>query len=269
MTQDEIAGIIAGKLTTNRESLKTMWEQSRPVPHFYLDDLLPAAWAKECFLALPDPNLLMLRDTPKEKKRVGVAFEKYHPLMKDALLAFQDDRVIAAVADITGIRNMGEDKSFYGSGISMMMEGDFLMPHLDNSHDGDGKRYRVINTLYYITPDWPEHRGGNLELWDMGMKEYVEIHSRFNRLVVMGTHTASLHSVNTIAFPGLRACVSNYYYSTTPLSEKPYVHKTTFFARPEDPLLKRLKFRAEGKVKNFLAKYIHNDAHKTKHRRDR
>jgi len=118
----------------------------------------------------------MLRDTEKERKRVGIALEDYNPLMKAILFAFQDSEVIKAVAEITGLQGLEADESLYGSGISMMLEGDFLMPHLDNSHDGDGNKYRVINTLYYISPDWPEDKGGNLELWDKTMHERLELH---------------------------------------------------------------------------------------------
>ena len=32
-----------------------------------------------------------------------------------------------------------------------MPQGNYLKPHLDNSHDRDRKRYRVLNLLYYVT----------------------------------------------------------------------------------------------------------------------
>jgi Rps23 Pro-64 3,4-dihydroxylase Tpa1-like proline 4-hydroxylase len=43
-----------------------------------------------------------------------------------------------------------------------MGKGDFLNPHLDNSHDGDQKNYRAINVLYYLSENWPanEASGG-------------------------------------------------------------------------------------------------------------
>jgi Rps23 Pro-64 3,4-dihydroxylase Tpa1-like proline 4-hydroxylase len=267
MTQDQLAGVIAEKLEQNKEVLKTSWKNATPVRHFYIDDLLPGKWSQACFEALPDSAALMLRDTAKERKRVGIALEQYHPLMSAILYAFQDERVINVIAEITGLSDLEADASLYGSGISMMLPGDFLMPHLDNSHDGDGKKYRVINTLFYITPGWPENKGGNLELWDKQMKQRTEIHSKFNRLVVMETNTESIHSVNRVAHDGMRACISNYYFSTEAAGHKKYVHKTTFYARPGDGLMKRFRFQAEGAAKNFLSKFLDNKTSRTKHRR--
>lgn len=249
------------------QELREYWNQSGPVRHFFIDGLLPQDWAKECFSSLPDPNKLMLRDTIKEHKHVGIDLDDYEPIVGDMLLAFHGDAVVKVVSEITGIKDLLADESLYGSGISMMLKNDFLLPHLDNSHDGDGNLYRVLNTLYYITPNWPENTGGNLELWDDSMKQHKEIHSRFNRLVVMETNTHSIHSVNKVTGPGTRACVSNYYFSAKPVEDHSYIHKTTFFARPEDSIVKKIRLSAEGKAKNFLSKFVSNKAAGTKHRR--
>ena len=79
-----------------------------------------------------------------------------------------------------------------------MAKGHFLNPHLDNSHDGEQKNYRVLNLLYYVSPDWKPEFGGNLELWDESVKKPVEIPSLFNRLVLMSTNDKSWHSVNEV-----------------------------------------------------------------------
>jgi Rps23 Pro-64 3,4-dihydroxylase Tpa1-like proline 4-hydroxylase len=188
--------------------------------------------------------------------------------MSAILFAFQAPEVIEAVTEITGLAGMQADASLYGSGISQMLEGDFLLPHLDNSHDGDGRLYRVLNLLYYVTPDWPENGGGNLELWDKSMKERLEIHARFNRLVLMETHTESVHSVSRVTMPGgMRACISNYYFSPQPANHKQHIHKTTFFARPEDSAVKKLQLGIEGGAKKILSRFLRNNTSKTKHRR--
>ena len=119
----------------------------------------------------------------------------------------------------------------------MMGENQFLNPHLDNSHDKDRNRWRVLNLLYYVTPDWKEEYGGNLELWPNGLKEKpVTIYSKFNRLVIMATHNNSLHSVSPVKFNGFRKCVSNYYFSDKPLQTTDTFHVTSFRARPNEKL---------------------------------
>jgi Rps23 Pro-64 3,4-dihydroxylase Tpa1-like proline 4-hydroxylase len=267
MTRQQLSAHIARQLQLHKDELRGYWRQSTPVRHFFFDNLLPEDWATSCFAALPDPDTLMLRASIKEHKHVGIDIDHYDPVVGDILFAFHDDAVVKIVSEITGIPNLLADGSLYGSGISMMLEGDFLLPHLDNSHDGDGNLYRVLNALYYITPDWPENNGGNLELWDGPMKQRKEIHSRFNRLVMMETNTHSVHSVNKIVSPGVRACISNYYFSAKPVEDHNYVHKTTFFARPEDGIIKKIRLTTEGKTKNFLSKFVSNKTTGTRHRR--
>lgn len=268
MDQQQLSAAIARKLRESKEELQAYWQQSAPVRHFYLDQLLPDEIALSVFHALPDPATLMLRDTLKERKRVGIHLENYAPEMSAILYAFQAPEVLAIVSEITGLNGLSADASLYGSGISMMLKDDFLLPHLDNSHDGDGKLYRVLNALYYVTPDWPENQGGNLELWDKPMKQRLELHSRFNRLVMMETHTDSVHSVNKVLYSGAaRACISNYYFSAEPANHQQHIHRTTFFARPEDSLVKKLTLNMEGTAKNFLSKFFNNKTSRTRHRR--
>jgi Rps23 Pro-64 3,4-dihydroxylase Tpa1-like proline 4-hydroxylase len=268
MDQRDLGKQIAERLRLNKDKLAAQWKAAVPVRHCYLDDLLPEDIARRIYSSLPAPHTLMLRESIKERKRVGIKVEEYAPEMAAILFAFQEEEVVDAVGNITGQEALSADASLYGSGISMMLEGDFLLPHLDNSHDGDGKLYRVLNLLYYVTPEWPESGGGNLELWDKSMKERKEVHARFNRLVLMETDTDSVHSVTKVEQSGgVRGCISNYYFSPVPSNHIEHIHKTTFFARPEDGLVKKLQLKAEGKAKNFLARFLSNDVKGTAHRR--
>lgn len=268
MNQQDLGRQIAEQLHQHKDELWAQWNSAEPVRHCYLDDLLPEEIARRIYASLPAPETLMLRESIKERKRVGIKVEDYAPEMAAILFAFQQQEVVDAVATITKQEQLTADASLYGSGISLMLEGDFLLPHLDNSHDGDGMLYRVLNLLYYVTPEWPADGGGNLELWDKGMNKRKEVHAKFNRLVLMETHTESVHSVTKVQQAGgMRACISNYYFSPIPSNHKEHVHKTTFFARPEDGVVKKLQLKAEGKAKNFLARYLKNDVKGTVHRR--
>jgi hypothetical protein len=132
---------------------------------------------------------------------------------------------------------MVPDTHLYAGGISLMAKDNFLNPHLDNSHDKERERYRVLNLLYYVTPDWSHEAGGNLELWDEGPKESQrEITSHFNRLALMATHEKSWHSVSQVMVDRSRCCVSNYYFSAKPLEDHDYFHVTSFRGRPEQPV---------------------------------
>jgi Rps23 Pro-64 3,4-dihydroxylase Tpa1-like proline 4-hydroxylase len=268
ITKEQIAGEIVKQLRLHKDELTQHWQQSGPVRHFYLDELLPAEWAMQFYKALPNPESLLERNSIKERKRVGIKLENYDELIGSILFAFQDQAVLDIVSEITGCNHLHADGSLYGSGVSVMIEDDFLLPHLDNSHDGDGEEYRVLNALYYISPGWQTENGGNLELWDESMTERKEITAAFNRLIMMETNTSSIHSVNKVLKPGgVRACISNYYFSQQPTSGKSYIHKTTFFARPEDGAFKKIRLFAEAAVKRLFSGLITNKVKSTKHRR--
>ncbi len=263
-----IARIVAARLEESLPGLQAQWAAAAPFGHAVLDDLLPPELAQELHSRLPDAGTLMLRQSEKERKRVGVALERYDPLMAEILYAFQEPAVVQAFNAITGRADLTPDPSLYGSGISEMLQGDFLLPHLDNSHDGDGSRYRVLNALYYITPGWPEDGGGALELWDEAMHTRKEIHARFNRLVLMETHRRSVHSVSEVKVKdGRRSCISNYYFSAVPAGGEGYIHRTTFFPRPEHGWAKKARLRLEAKLKNAAGRLIGNDRTRVRHRR--
>jgi Rps23 Pro-64 3,4-dihydroxylase Tpa1-like proline 4-hydroxylase len=155
------------------------------------------------------------------------------------------------VRQITGIEGLEADPELYAGGISLMGKGDFLNPHIDNSHDARRARYRRLNLLYYISPDWKLPNGGNLELWDERVLRPMVIESRFNRLVVMETNRTSWHSVNPIRVEQDRCCVSNYYFSTRSPESRPYYHVTSFLGRPD-----QVGLRAWGRVDNLIRQTV-------------
>lgn len=153
---------------------------------------------------------------------------------------------MSLIGAIAGLLDVEPDPLLYAGGVSAMGPGDFLNPHLDNSHNKDRARWRAFNLLYYVTPDWPEGAGGDLELWPDGIGgDRIAIHSRFNRLVVIATHGGAWHSVSPVSGGGVRLCVSNYYFTPTPLRASDRFHVTTFRGRPEQPLA-YLILRADG-----------------------
>jgi Rps23 Pro-64 3,4-dihydroxylase Tpa1-like proline 4-hydroxylase len=162
---------------------------------------------------------------------------RHDPCLEAIVYAFQEPEVVALIEAITGITPLLPDSHLYAGGISAMPQSCFLNPHVDNSHDKDRQHYRLLNLLYYTTPDWPEAAGGNLELWDSGLKVPPRtIWSKFNRLVAMITHQTSWHSVSPIRQPRLRTCVSNYYFGPHPVGQADYFHVTSFRGRPEQQI---------------------------------
>lgn len=200
-----------------------------------VDDLLPISLADEIYQAFPkNTNRWRQMKSTKEYKYTSKAFDEFPSILKDITFAFQQKSVVALIEDITGIKDQEPDAELYAGGLSMMMRGNFLRPHIDNSHDRNRRKYRTVNLLFYVSPNWSSENGGNLELWDENVVERIEIEAKFNRLVVMETNKLSWHSVNEIKSAASRCCVSNYYFSERSRYDHDYFHITKFAGRPEE-----------------------------------
>jgi len=235
MNRHSYSALIYDSLSKNKNALTQQYNASRnKIGYFFLDDLLPTDIAIEIYKAFPQPSAMVLKKSIREDKYVAAQMNLYNPLLEEIIYAFQDKNVVDLVSEICGLQDIVPDENLYAGGLSSMGNKQFLNPHLDNSHDKDRELWRVLNLLYYVTPDWPESYGGNLELWPDGLKEkQITIHSKFNRLAVMATHNGSLHSVSPVVYEGFRNCVSNYYFSPNPVHESDTFHVTSFRGRPE------------------------------------
>lgn len=242
MKRQDYSAIIYQNILDNKQTLKQQYESSKSgIGYFYLDNLLPEELALEICNAFPEAKDMVLKKSIREDKYVAAQMNLYNPLLEEIIYAFQNAKIVDLVAEICGLKGAIPDENLYAGGISMMGHKQFLNPHLDNSHDKDRKLWRILNLLYYVTPEWEEAYGGNLELWPDGLKNpQITIHSKFNRLAVMATHNRSLHSVSPVTYTGYRCCVSNYYFSHNPVHDDDTFHVTSFRGRPENKLTDKI-----------------------------
>lgn len=255
--RDRLVQIIVERLRRDAEKIRKDFHQAKGVQTRYaaVDDILPPEVGREIYESYPDVEAMRLLSTFREKKYTSKALDKMKPLIADAIFAFQAPEVIREVESITGMKDLVGDPHLYAGGISAMVKGHFLNPHIDNSHDSEQKFYRALNLLYYTTPDWSQEWGGNLELWDTKVKQRVEIPSVFNRLVIMETNSLSWHSVNEVRAEGMRCCVSNYYFTPHPPGGEEHFHVTFFQGRPEQKV-RRLITYADSSLRMLLRKVV-------------
>lgn len=238
MNRVEIADLIFTKLNNNKEVLKSQFLKTKNnIGYFLIDDLLPEALAVEIYNKFPSTKEAVKRKNIREFKFTAYQMDKYDMLLEEVIYAFQDKKIIEIVSDICELEAVFGDESLYAGGLSLMEKDNFLNPHLDNSHDKDRKRWRVLNLLFYVTPNWQLENGGNLEIWPHGLEnKQTTIESKFNRLVVMATHQNSWHSVSKVLTEDVRCCVSNYYFSKHPFFPSDDFHITTFRGRSSEKL---------------------------------
>ena len=237
INRTEIANYIVQKLERLTDQKKNEFHQTGRINSFIVDDILPESIALQIYHAFPNTEKMKLKSSLREHKYIAAQMNLYDSILEEATYAFQDSRILTKLSEITGIKEMYADEYLYAGGISLMDKECFLNPHIDNSHDKDRKNYRVLNLLYYVTPDWKLEYGGNLELWDRGLKQKPRtVVSKFNRLVMMMTYKSSYHSVSKVVHDGKRCCLSNYYFSPTSVEGNDYFHITSFRGRPEQKL---------------------------------
>lgn len=269
MNRDDIADLIVKRLTTEADRLKSQWNSSGRIHHCFVDDLLPPDLALRIRAAYPPADGMKTRRSLRELKHVAAQMDQYDPLLEEALYAFQDPRIVELVGSITSLRELEPDHLLYAGGISLMSQGHFLNPHIDNSHDKSRERYRVLNLLYYVSPDWNLASGGNLELWPDGVEgPQITVESRFNRLALMITNKDSWHSVSPVKASQQRCCVSNYYFSKHPAEPEAYFHVTSFRGRPEQPL-RDLVLRADASLRMKVRALFPKGIITTKHYYDK
>ncbi|MEJ6791813.1 MAG: 2OG-Fe(II) oxygenase [Lacinutrix sp.] len=234
MNSKQVSDLIFKRILENKIDLNLKFlNSSSNIGYFYIDNILPEELAKKCFSVFPDKSKMRKLKSLKEYKHVSAQMDKHHPFLEEVIYAFQNEKIVKLIGEICNIPTLYPDDSLYAGGLSLMAKDNFLNPHLDNSHDSDRQRWRVLNLLYYVTPNWDKDNGGHLQLWPNGPKNKpLEIESKFNRLIVMATHSSSWHSVNKVTVDNNRCCISNYYFSDNALRETDKFHVTKFRGRP-------------------------------------
>lgn len=272
MTIQEIADLIFLRIQENKAELKKTYQATKnDIGYFFVDELLPEDLALGCYNAFPDSNQMRQLKSIREYKHVSAQMDKHSELLEKVIYAFQDEKILQIMADICEIESLEADPNLYAGGISLMKKDNFLNPHLDNSHDAVRKRWRVLNLLYYVSPDWKSNFGGHLELWPNGPKSNpIVIESKFNRLVVMATHATSWHSVNKVEVDYRRCCISNYFFSKNPLKETDKFHVTKFRGRPNQfftNIILDLDSALRMTIRKFFKKGIRENPHVYKNKK--
>ena len=243
MEKRELVALILKKLDDERETILEQWNNptGTSTRHFILDGLLPPDVAEAAYMAFPrDGHGFFSKESFREKKRTSASLSEYPAILGEITYALQDGAVVRKVGELCGFDGLEPDPQLYAGGLSMMFRDDYLNPHIDNSHDGQRNRYRRLNLLYYVSPDWALQNGGNFELWDEARTTPKTIVSQRNRFVVMETNKTSWHSVSRVVVDHPRCCISNYYFSQQSPDQTDYFHVTSFDGRPDEPVKRAL-----------------------------
>ena len=247
---------IISKLNIAKDDILNQWNNPKDTNtrHFIIDNMLSEKNCSLIYSALSNKlDKFDQRKTLHERKKTSSNLNNYPEIVSDIIRAFQDKIVISRIENILDLKGLEKDPTLYAGGLSAMFKGDFLDPHIDNSHDGNRKKYRRLNLLYYVSPDWKIENGANFELWNKNVNVPKTIVSKFNRLVVMETNKNSWHSVSKSLVDTPRICISVYFFSQNSPTNKDYFHVTSFRGRPNQKI-KDVYSLVDNRLRNIFSK---------------
>lgn len=233
----------AARWRSRETELRARWEASAPFKHLVVDDFLRETDAALLSETFPSPEHSVWLDW---RKRSAAQYGKQGPgdsrrfrwldwRFRHALLEFNSDDFLALLEAATGIRGLIPDPYFTGGGMHQILAGGILDIHTDFNHYRRLNLFRRLNVLLYLTEDWREGYGGELELWNeaprRGGQCFERIPPTYNRLVVFHTDKTSFHGhPNEWRAPDgvYRRSIALYYYTAVPLPGHRYDEKTDF-----------------------------------------
>lgn len=249
-----IAAAMADRLEAEADQLREAFgsDQAVGLRYCWIDNFLPDDIMLAAFSLLPALASMVRLQNLKERKFVTAELDALAEPIRHLVMALNNRAVADAVARVIGVPFLETDAKLYNSGITAMVPGDFMCPHLDNSHDYDRARRRAVALIYYIAPFWRDDYGGSLELWGSNRRAPPRaVEFRGNRLVIMETTNRSWHSVKPILGPLPRVNAISYFY--TPDTERHPLRLTRFAPWPGHSV-QALLFDAEFHLRSLAAR---------------
>jgi hypothetical protein len=250
----------------DREKLKAEFAFATPYPHVKIDNLIRPDKASEIAAAYPlfETALSQGRtfSTVNERKKVQITDASTYPPPIAELNAFLASAAfLRDLSYIAGIPELLADEQLVGGGMHMTGPGGRLDVHVDFNYVEDRELHRRLNLLLYLNPTWDESWGGQLQLWDKGVRNCeATIVPVFNRCVIFETSEISYHGVVPVSSqaPFPRKSFATYYYTrNAPAQWNGMSHSTIFKARPDEKLKGAVLMPAEGakrKMGNMISR---------------
>jgi Rps23 Pro-64 3,4-dihydroxylase Tpa1-like proline 4-hydroxylase len=251
----------------NERKAEWLATKNRPFSHIILDNFLDPCIAEKCadeisgldssqFLRYGEPYFefekYTLNDTSKFPPTLLRVFQQLH-----------SPQMLGFLENLTEFSKLHVDEQRWGAGIHQTKKGGYLAVHKDfsvlpPSFKNALQKRRVLNIIGYLTRDWDEGAGGELELWDSkGTGPVNKIPPLFNRWVIFDTRNSYHGHPYPYQSSSPRTSLATYYYveEVVPPSEwrsTEYL-KLPWKADSEEYQLKRLE-RADfrNRYKNFL-----------------
>jgi hypothetical protein len=221
-------------------ALAVQYRNNHPCPHILLKDFLDRQTALAMAEQFPSPRSdAWTQYKHANENKLGMPKRELFPATIGAVVdELNSPEFVAWVSGLTGIPNLLADPMLEGGGLHQSGRGGYLNVHTDFSmHHFHSQWHRRVNLILYLNPVWHEEWGGLLELWEKKMARCgAKYPPLLNHALIFTTDERSLHG-----FPDPLTCPEGesrkslaLYYYTVEQGDKPVVHSTDYFARPQD-----------------------------------
>jgi hypothetical protein len=245
------------------EKLSESYINAAPFPHIVIDEFLPISFAEELLKLFPLNSLS--GDEFYEEGYTGLHKRQISPescvgRVRNIFHFFNSAPILQFLEGLTSINSLIGDPYFDGGGFHETSHGGKLGIHADFRINKKLNLSRRINMIIYLNKDWNESYGGNLELWDSGMRrKFDSIAPIFNRCVIFNTNADSYHGhPDPLVLPDniTRKSIALYFYTASKSIYKDIpAHSTMYVARQNDSSdLKRQvsKLRRQNYLNDWL-----------------
>jgi len=230
--------------STFGDSLTSHYVQAAPFPHIVIDNFLHEELISSIcshFPIEPTNNEMLYERGYKGQLKRQISPNECAPFLKTVFNAFNSAPMLQFLENLTGIHGLIPDPYFTGGGLHETKSGGFLGVHSDFRLNKKLNVERRLNVIIYLNEDWREEYGGNLELWDTGMRICLKkVLPVYNRCVIFNTDKDSNHGhPEPLTTPEhiSRRSIALYYYTAATMSIDPTQrNKTHYKPRPKDRL---------------------------------
>lgn len=215
------------------------YRDAGPFPHIVIENFLQDAPAEAAFAEFPavsDAGWIHYVHVNERKHGLN-KMDLLPRSVQDIIRSLNSPAFLHYLSALTGIPGLLPDESLEGGGVHQTRRRGFLNVHADFTvHPHRPHWRRRVNLIIYLNKDWQPEYGGELELWDRGMKQAEQrIAPLFNRCVIFNTDDHSYHGVpDPVMCPEdmTRKSIALYYFTEERI--QPAARSTNYRARPND-----------------------------------
>ena len=171
------------------------YQQGEPIPWITFDNFLPEELLKCVQEELNTiPKHLWSEFTRSNSHMLACNNFKLAPIIRELALNFNSGEFLTWLEGITGQEKIIPDPHFIGAGLMRCYTGHNLKLHTDFNWNERLHLNRALSVILYLSPEWDESWGGQLEFWNFEKTECLhKITPKPNRLLMWNYDERFIH----------------------------------------------------------------------------